>query len=166
MRFELRHAFSCDPDTLWALLEEADFDARLSAATGAERVVVSRTTSGGEEHVVRRISMKRDLPAAMKKVVGSEKITYDQLTWRREGSESLRWEIRPMVLADRFQGRGTTVVRATPGGCERVIAGDLTIRVPLLGGAMEKKLVDDVSASYEQAARIAAQMLRERANGG
>lgn len=162
MRFELRHRFSCDPETLWALIEEPEFDSRLAQASTSTREVVERRQQGDELFVKRRITARRTLPLPMQKVIGGEHLGWDQETRRKVGGEVLRWKIIPMVIRDRFTGEGTTIVRAVPGGCERVIAGDLTIKVPLLGAQMEKKLVEDVSASYEQAARIATQMLAER----
>ena len=67
-----------------------------------------------------------------------------------------------MVLQDRFSGSGTTRVVAKAGGCERIIAGDLTIRVPILGRKMEQRLISDVASGYERAAVIIREMLRER----
>ena len=96
----------------------------------------------------------------MKKVTGTEHIAWDQLTWRQPGSNDLRWEIVPMLLKDRFSGSGTTRVIVTAQGCERIIAGDITIRVPLLGSTMEKRIVDDVRESYEKAAAVVREVLK------
>lgn len=163
MRFELRHRFDCTPDTLWSITESDDFERRLSAASNSRRELVERTEKNGEIFICRRIIANRELPAPMKKAIGSEHIGWDQHTWRKVGGNQLRWKIVPMVIRDRFSGDGTTTVIPSPTGCERIIAGDVTIRIPLLGGTMEKRLVDDVSASYEAAARIINEILRERA---
>jgi hypothetical protein len=163
MRFELRHRFNCDPDTLWSITESDEFEKRLAAASTSTRELVERTEKNGEVFICRRIVAKRTLPAPMQKAIGSEHIGWDQHTWRKVGTNVLRWKIVPMVIRDRFSGEGTTTLRPTGDGCERVINGELTIRIPLIGGAMEKKLVEDVSASYEHAARIASEILRERA---
>jgi predicted enzyme involved in methoxymalonyl-ACP biosynthesis len=85
-----------------------------------------------------------------------------QDTRRREGEHTLQWSIEPMVLQDRFSGSGTTRVVAKAGGCERIIAGDLTIRVPILGRKMEQRLISDVASGYDRAAVIIREMLRER----
>ena len=69
----------------------------------------------------------------------------------------------PMVLAKQFTGNGTTTVRAAEGGSERLIEGELVVRVPVLGKQMEAKLVESVEKSYAQAAELALTMLRERA---
>lgn len=159
MQFEIRHRFPCPPGHLWALVEAPAFDVRLAQESGATRETIERREVGGELYVRRRISTRRDLPAPMKKVVGTDRITYDQESWHRAGGDTLRWKISPLVLGDRFRGEGQTILRATADGCERIIRGELSIRVPLLGSTMEKRLIDDVTASYDLAARIATQML-------
>lgn len=160
MKFELRHAFDCTPERLWEITDSDAFEARLAEATNATRELVERSETGGETYVRRRIAVKRDLPAAMVKVLGTDGIAYDQETRRKAGSNVLRWSIKPMVLQGRFSGEGETEVRPTPGGCERIIRGELVIRVPLVGGQMEKKLVDDVQASYTRAAELIRELLK------
>jgi len=162
MKFELRHAFACTPAELWAITDSEPFEQRLAALTDARRELLTERVENGTRYVKRRISMRRDLPAPMKKVLGGDEISYDQETWRPVDGDRLRWKISPRVLADRFVGEGTTTVRATAGGCERIIAGDLSVKVPLVGSAMEKRLVDDVSASYERAAAVVREMLASK----
>jgi len=160
MKFELRHTFACTPERLWEITEAPDFDRRLAAVSQSERELVEDTMRGTQRFMRRRITARRELPAAMKKVTGTEHIAWDQLTWRQPGSNDLRWEIVPMLLKDRFSGSGTTRVIVTAQGCERIIAGDITIRVPLLGSTMEKRIVDDVRESYEKAAAVVREVLK------
>lgn len=162
MKFELRHTFACDAALLWALIDDPEFDRRLAAATQAKRETVERRNEGKLVYVRRRITAKRTLPAPMAKLVGSDEIGWDQESWHEPGAERMRWKITPRVLQDRMTGEGQTLVRAVAGGCERAISGELIVRVPILGGQMEKKLVEDVSASYEQAARILRELIAER----
>jgi len=164
VRFELKHAFSCTPDQLWEITDSDAFETELAAATQSGRELVESNDEGGVRYARRRISIRRELPGPIAKALGGQQISYDQETWRPLGTNVLRWKITPFVLQGRFSGEGKTEVRATPTGCERIIRGDLTIRVPVLGGAMEKRLVDDVSASYTRAADIIREMLASSAN--
>lgn len=159
MKFEIKHTFSCSPDALWALFEDATYEAKLAAASGAAREVLERKVEGGVEVVRRKITAKRTLPGPMAKIIGSEEIAYEQETRRPAGSDTMTWRILPHVLQDRFKGSGTTVVRATPGGCERIITGELVISIPLMGGKMEAKLVEDISAGYEKGAGVLRELL-------
>ena len=161
MRFELKHTFDCDPETLWAITDDEAFEERVAEISDSTRVTVQANDDNGVRYRLRRITLQRDLPAAIKKVLGGDRIQYDQETWRPLNENKLRWKITPMVLGDRFTGEGTTRVVATASGCQRIITGDLTVRVPLIGSTMEKRLVDDVCASYERAADIIREMLAQ-----
>lgn len=162
MKFSLPHTFDCDPATLWSITDDPEFERRLGERSDTGRELLDERIDGGVRYVRRRITANRELPAAMKKVLGSDQITYTQETWRPVDGNELRWKITPMVLAGKFTGEGTTTVTAIPTGCRRIIAGELRIAVPLIGAKMEQKLVDDVRASYEKAAVILREMLAER----
>ncbi|MFT6398844.1 MAG: hypothetical protein ACJAYU_003606 [Bradymonadia bacterium] len=162
MRFELKHTFKCDAATLWAITEDPEFERRLGELSQSTREIIESREEGGERYALKRITLQRELPGPMKRVIGGEQITYDQETWRPVDGNKLRWKISPKVLAGRFVGEGSTRVREIGGQCERIIAGNLQVNVPLVGKKMEKRLVEDVSASYERAAGLLQQMLTER----
>lgn len=162
MRFDLEHSFACTPEELWAITDDPDFELRLAEVSDSTRELVEASDEGGVRYRKLRITVDRELPAPMKKAIGADRISYDQVTRRKLGSNELTWSISPMVLRDRFKGEGTTKVRSVGDGCRRVISGELSIRVPLLGPKMEQRLVDDVSASYDRAAALIRTMLVER----
>ncbi len=162
MRFELKHTFTCDAATLWSITEDPEFERRLGELSQSTREIIELRDEAGERYALKRITLQRELPGAMKKVIGGEQITYDQETWRPTDGNKLRWKISPKVLAGRFVGEGTTRVREVGEKCERIISGDLQVNVPIVGRKMEKRLVADVSASYERAAGLLQQMLAER----
>ncbi len=162
MRFRLTHHFESTPEALWAITDDEAFERRLGEASKTQRVTVADDLIDGERVLRRRITVDRKIPRPMQRAIGSDAITYDQITRRRPGENVLHWSIEPVVLRGRFTGRGTTRVIVTGDGCDRVIEGELTIRVPLLGPKMERRLVDDVSASYERAAELIRETLRSR----
>lgn len=163
MKLDLTHHFTCTPEELWALTESDAFEAHLAEASASKRETIADTREGGVRTVRRRITANRTLPGPFKKVLGTDQIRYDQVTVRADGANRLEWRIEPEVLKGRFQGAGETIVEATANGCSRRIVGELTIKVPLVGGQMEKKLVDDVERSYTKAAEIIRKLLAENA---
>jgi hypothetical protein len=163
MRFELKHTFDCDAETLWSITEDPDFEQRLGGASATAHETIEISVTDSERYARKRVTVQRELPAAMQKVIGGQNISYDQETWRALPGNKLRWSISPNVLRGRFLGEGTTRVRDSGGRCERIISGELTVNIPIVGKKMEKRLVEDVSASYERAAGIVREMLAERA---
>ena len=162
MRLNLRHEFACTPEQLWTLLEDKEVDLAMVTANNGSGAWVDDRTEGDTRVIVKRVEVNRDIPGPMKKVLGTDRITYDLVVRRPAGSDRQEWSIRPMVLADRFSGSGTTTIKATAGGCVRVIEGELAVRVPLLGGKMEARLVDDVTKSYDVGADVLRRIIAER----
>lgn len=162
MKLDLVHHFECTPEELWAVTESDEFEEHLASASTSKRETLEDTTAGGVRTTRRKITAKRSLPGPIKKVLGSDQISYQQVTTRRAGDNTLRWVIEPEVLKGRFEGSGETIVEATADGCQRRIVGELNIRVPLVGKKMEAQLVADVTRSYERAAELIRRMLAER----
>lgn len=158
----MAHRFTCSPEQLMSVLDDPSFDVRMAAQTGVVREVLERREDAGGSYVRFRVVANKEIPAVMAKAIGADRISYEQESRRATGTFKIDWTIIPMVLASKFQGSGSTTVRATADGCERVIEGDLVVRVPILGKQMEAKLVESIEDSYNRAAVLAGEMLRER----
>lgn len=162
MKIKLEHAFNCTPEEYWEVLSDDSVDREITEAADGTYELISEGTTAGQYRKHSRIVMNRDLPAAMLKVLKTDKIGYELIITKPETSTTARWDIKPMVLADRFQGGGTTAFRATPTGCTRIIEGELNVKVPLVGKMMEERLVSDVSASYDRGAEIIRNRIKAR----
>ena len=162
MKLKLEHAFNCTPEEYWELLSDDSVDREITVAADGSYECLSEATTNGTYRKHSRIVMNRELPAAMLKVLKTDKIGYELIITRPTNSVTGRWDIVPLVLADRFQGGGTTEFRATPTGCVRLINGELNVKVPLIGKMMEERLVNDVSASYDRGADIIRRRIKER----
>ena len=64
-------------------------------------------------------------------------------------------QIEPAMLRDRFHLAGIFAVTPLgPGRCRREFKGDIKVSVPLLGGRIEKFMIDQIRDGYDQAAVI------------
>ncbi len=162
MRLVMNQPFPCSPEELTPIFDSPAFHERMAQRSAVVRELIEERDESDASVSRWRVTAKREIPAAMAKMIGSKHIVYEQESRRDKASGVLHWTITPMVLADKFSGAGTTIVRATAGGCERVIEGELTVKVPLLGKKMEGKLVENVQESYAKAAEIALELLQER----
>ena len=163
MRLSITHHFPCTPEQLWAVFDDPTFNPRMGERTGVRRELLAERTDEQGSYVKWKVIASTEIPAMMQKAIGADRISYEQESRRAVGSNTLEWNIIPMVLANKFTGTGTTTVRAAEGGSERVIEGELVVRVPILGKQMETKLMESVEQSYAQAAVLALEMLKERA---
>lgn len=154
MRLHLEHDFDCTPERYWEVAEGGDIEDELAAAGNATHEELDRRSDEHETYVRKRVTAKRDIPAAMKKVLGTDSISYEMEVWRDKQTNEGRWKITPMVLQGRFEGGGTVKFRQRGEGVTRVISGELNVKVPLIGKKMEQRLVDDVSASYDRTTEV------------
>ena len=65
-------------------------------------------------------------------------------------------------MKDKVTAKGTMTMRRVANGVERVVDGEVTVRVPLVGKKIEKAILGSVTSSYEQAAQITQKWLAEQ----
>lgn len=158
MKLKLEHRFACSPETYWEIATRDDVETEGASKNDGEVENLSDTTQGNIRIRRQRFSMNRELPAAITKVLKTNRISY-KLEMRID-TERFRadWTITPLVLPDRVTGSGVAIVTPTADGCLRVIDGELNVKVPLVGRMMEERLISEVSKSYD----ITAGVIRDR----
>lgn len=154
MKLKLEHRFECSPEQYWAIVGDHEVDLEMAKASDGEYELLFEETVDEVTTRRQRLIMNRELPSAMVKVLGTNRIGYELETRIDHKASRSEWTITPLVLPDRVSGAGVAVVTATKDGCLRVIEGDLTVRVPLIGRKMEERLVADVAGSYDRGAEI------------
>lgn len=152
-RFKIVHEFNCSPETLWTLIENEEMDQKMSAA-GDATVEWLDSEHGDVITIHKRVNMQRDLPGAIKRAIGGDDVGYELKASRESDEDTQTWTIEPLVLAGKVSCSGTTTVEETSAGCRRIIAGTVNIKVPLIGGKMEKLLIEGVEESYNNGARV------------
>lgn len=162
MKLKLEHRFACDPATYWEIATDDAVEAEGAGKNNGEVETLSDTIVNGVRTRRQRFTMNRDLPAAITKVLKTDRISYELELRIDEKRHRAEWTITPRVLPDRVKGSGVAVVTPTSDGCLRVIDGELTVKVPLVGRMMEERLIAEVTASYNVTAGIIRQKIAER----
>ena len=97
----------------------------------------------------------------MDMAIGTSRLVYEQeseLTPERE----LRWQVYPAVVPDKVTARGSMVAREVGSGVERVVDGEISVRIPLVGGRIERAIHQSVLDSYERAYEVSLRWLEQR----
>lgn len=164
MKLHIENSFPADPRTIWDLFISRDFESRLEEASGVIYETLSEEMVDGVECRRVKVTAKKDLPRIVAKALGSGRLSYTQVTYLDRDTHILEWEVIPMAMSDQVTAKGVTmIVPEEDGGCRRVVDGNVSVRIPLVGGAIEKAIVREVEDSYNKASTMALTMLDERA---
>ncbi len=144
-----------DPETAWKVFESETFDERLQAQTGMKVEKLSETPQG-EGVLIRKMKYTsgNELPGLVAKALGSKHLTYTQTNRMDYTTSRLDWTVELPVLQD----------RVSVAGCRRVVDGEITVKMRVVGSQIEKAVVAEFEKSMGRAVDIARQLIAERKN--
>jgi hypothetical protein len=160
MRFEAEHDFPGSCAAVAAVLCDPDFQMQLALPDLSLPTVVSRTDDGPTRELTLRYEYVGQLDPIARKVIGGRDVTWiqalrlDTTTYR--GTLTFSAEAAP----DRLNGRADLeLVGDGDARCHRRIAGDLHVRVPLVGGTAERRIVPGLLIRLDVEAAALAERL-------
>ena len=161
VKLSVRHIFNCSMDTFWAMFWEPSYSELLEKETGVKREMLWLREEGAVKIYRVRFTPDKELPSAVARVTGSKKLIYEQENRMNTDTNTLDWQVFPAVAKDKVTAKGTMIMREVPGGVERNVEGDISVRVPMIGKRIEKLILGSVATSYERAADITHKWLAE-----
>ncbi len=162
MKLYSESEFPCDPATVWEVFSSDAFLARLRDVTQITQTVLDRREENGVlVERVRNVSSK-ELPSMMSRALGAKTLTYDQINRFDAARDRLEWSVELPVMSDKVDIRGVTTAQVRGSSTVRIVDGVCTVRVPLVGGRIEKVIVSEFTKSYAKASDIAREMIRGR----
>ncbi len=164
MHFEAEYDFQAARDAVAAVLCDPKFHTTLDLPDLSRPEVVEASADGTERLLRLRYEFVGHIDPIAQKVVGGRKLTwlqdlrFDTATW--SGTLTFAAEADPK----RLSGQADVALEAVDGdaGTRRRIAGDLHVRVPLLGGTAERKIVPGLVRRLGVEAEAAAKELARR----
>ena len=173
MRFEIEDMFAASRAELEALLEDPELYPRMARdLPGIERIeLLAQDEADG---VVRRrvrytpAGVDERLPAAAR-----GRLTPEMMVWVEEScffrrEHRLEYRVEPNLpdkWRAKFTSRGEFTFAEVAGGVRRTIVGEVTVRMPLVGGLIERRLVQELRTSFRAEAALLAGWLEERRAG-
>ena len=142
MRFNAEHHFAGTVDALATLLLDPAFHTGLQLPDVSLPVVVDETRQGDEDVLRLRYEYTGQLDSMARRVIGGRTITWVQELRldRATGTGTLSFSADDD--GGRVNGEASVTITATDGdGSHRRIAGDFHIRIPVVGGTAERKIV-------------------------
>lgn len=154
MEIRISHTFECDPRAYWETAWKADLEKELRAEAEVDFTLLEERVEGPVTFTRTRIAPRRELPLIAAKALGQKSFSYVQEVEANREELTTRWRVVPDILSTKIRCEGASRVVATPDGCERVIDGEIDVTVPLIGGAVERQIVAEITRSYDRAAEV------------
>ncbi len=165
MEYRIEDPFEISAEGYWEMFFSDEYNAGLWPALDIvrERLSFEREGEGPTLRIRReqRLTPQREVPSFIKKLV-SGAITYVEKNEFSAAKSEMRTITIPGFAADRITTTG--VYRVEPLGenrCKRVWEGVCECRIPLLGGKVEKQLVEEVRESYRRATDFTRKWIAE-----
>jgi hypothetical protein len=168
MEYRIEDTFDVSAERYWEIFFSDEYNAGLWPALDIKRelLVFDRQGEGPSLRIHReqRLTPQREVPGFIKKLV-SGAITYVEKNDFVAADNAMRTVTIPGFAADRITTTG--IYRLEPLGdarCKRIWEGVCECRIPLVGGKVEKQLVEEVRESYRRAADFTRKWIAEHAS--
>jgi hypothetical protein len=160
MRFTAEHRFDASPEQVGALMVDPDFEASVALPDLSLPEVLEHGTDGEASRLRLRYEYTGEIDSIVRRLLGGRKLILVQevrlqlLTGR--GTYALQAEADP----GRVGGHATIALAASAeGGSTRRFAGDFSVKVPLVGGSAERRLLPGILRRFDiEAAALAARV--------
>lgn len=151
--FRFEHEFRADSAAqFWRGYFDEQHIAHLDAELGLRaRELKERREDESTLHRVSRVMPERELPGWLRKVTGAGLDYEEHLTFYKHENRC-ELLILPSLFPSRTRIEGTYDVQEVgPGRLLRRFFGTIDIRVPVLGGRVERSVLADMESSYQRA---------------
>ena len=160
MRFRIEQRYEEPPDAVMAAFADPDLYRTYVGLTkvGTPEVLLHRV-EGSIVHLQLRMRFVADLPSAARAVIDPARLTWvqDERYDRQAGRATV--EFRPDHYGDRFSCTGASTFAPAGKGCVRPAEGNLRIRMPLIGGQVERALVSGLREHFAEEQPLVARWL-------
>ena len=163
MNFSFVHEFETDPASYWKLFLSPEFNKDMFGELKMKKYeVVEQTDDGKTFHRKQVCEPSTPIPSFLASVVKSTGYTeIDDMEW---GTNKMRIKIETAMFKDRFTMHGDYLVTPLDGGkrCRREFKGEVKVSMPLIGGRIEKFMMEQLRDSYDIAARVTRRWIEKQ----
>lgn len=146
VRFRHELVYDAEPAQVYAMLADPDFRRAACAAQDVVSAEVTATpTASGFDLLVDQVQRTTGLPSFATKIAGETTRALQREHWESPESGTLEIEApgKPATVS------GTIRLAAEGAGTRETVELDITVKVPLIGGKLEKLLADSIVAGMD-----------------
>ncbi len=156
MQFQVVHHFPVPARRYWEATDTPSCNAAIDTATKIERELLEETRHPGRRVQKVRSVPDRKLPGVVARAIGTDRLVLIQDQDFDDERFVLSFRATPEArrVAGAVRCQGTLTVRDRGDGtCERVVKGEISVAIPLVGRKIERQVVDQLCDGYEKNAR-------------
>ncbi len=153
MKFKSEYTFrGIDLNDYEKLYFNEDFNIELCATLKLARELVDLKADDNQIVRVVKVGPDRTLPGPVAKIVGSDRIDYEEHIRYTFGSYKADWHTVSSVMTDKIDSRGTVEFKkAGSDGVTRIVSGEIKVKIFGVGKVVEKVIVAETEKSYADA---------------
>jgi hypothetical protein len=159
--FRITHNFAADPSTVAAVILDEDYQASLDGLGPLSERKVLEQESLPDGTVRRRVRCVLDIEVSgvARKFIGdADPAWIEHAVWDPK-KQRWEWTIEPLVAEDLLKASGHIELAPGDGGTVRTVVGDVKVRVPLVGGRVEERIVEGLERAYDEEANALSRQL-------
>jgi hypothetical protein len=165
MHFRIQHDFEIDAASYWEMFFSADYTEELYRSLKMrDWKILDEHDDGKTLRRTVRMTPAQQVPTIFQSVIKDTSYTEHDIFHRERSSMDVT--IEPAIMRDKFDMRGIYSVQPLgEGRCRRVWEGDCKVSIMLLGGKIEKYMVDEMHSSYSVATDVTRRWIDKRKRG-
>lgn len=157
MKFDIKARYPAPSAVVLKMFTDREFHQKKLGVLGIQKSrVLEHDTKGDDFRIKIERKVPLDAPGVIKKFIPAEATVVSEEKWNR-ASKSGTVKIEPAGVP--VDIRCTARFADDAQGCVITYAFDVSARVPLVGGALEKFIASDMQAKFADEARAAATLL-------
>ncbi len=154
MKYTITDDFETSAERYWEVFFDDAYNEALFRHLRIGRQPLEFTREGeGEQLVIRRrqiLTPQREAPKIIKKLIKGA-ISYTETNTFTARDNCMQVETIPGFAADKLITRGVYRLEVLgPERVRRIFAAECTCKIPLVGGKIERTIVDEVKNSYRE----------------
>jgi hypothetical protein len=164
MDFTLTQDITATVGQVEAALTDAGFLATMAELPKIGSVeVLEQTRDGATVHQRVRYLFTAELSGAVRRVVDPDKLTWVEDSTSDSVAHTATYRIDPDNYANLLEGAYDATIAAHGSGARRVATGHVKVHVPLVGGKVEKAIVDGLQENSDAQTELLTAWIAENA---
>jgi hypothetical protein len=161
LQFDATQTFDAPAERVVAIYADATTYERLGqqGKLSTPELVSHQEDEGGVVRIALRYRYVGDLPGGAGRFVKADRLSWVQDSRFDLSSGTQSIEIRPDNYADRFAASAEATTTSAGSGATRQVTGEVRIRIPLVGGKVERAIVEGLVEHLDEEAKAIARLV-------